>query len=167
MPCHGTVRGTDGGDTGPRDHLHETTTDSRSGLANPWHEEPDARIAHVRICGSPGRATARGHPAKTLFHAAGPFSQCSHRRQGERARSPPAGRRFNIKTSRLIARRLVTGDLNGRARSCNSRESPLPHARGSEGCRRRVRPSPSRGLQPAWPRPRERRRVDVQPTCPP
>jgi hypothetical protein len=26
-------------------------------------DEPDALKAHVRICGSPGRATARGDPA--------------------------------------------------------------------------------------------------------
>jgi len=31
-------------------------------VANPLHEEPDARIEHVRICGSPGRETSRGHP---------------------------------------------------------------------------------------------------------
>ena len=67
MSCHGTVRGKDGGDTEPQHHLHGTTTDSRSGLANPWHEEPDARIAHVRICGSRGRATALGHPAKRFL----------------------------------------------------------------------------------------------------
>ena len=29
----------------------------------PWSEEPDALIAHVRICGSRGRVTALGHPA--------------------------------------------------------------------------------------------------------
>src|SRR5690606_33969287 len=32
-------------------------------VANPCPEEPDAGILHVRICGSPGRVTARGHPA--------------------------------------------------------------------------------------------------------
>ena len=31
-------------------------------VANPWPEEPDAGIAHVRICGGPGWATARGYP---------------------------------------------------------------------------------------------------------
>ena len=31
-------------------------------VANPCLDEPDARIAHVRICGSPEPATARGHP---------------------------------------------------------------------------------------------------------
>ena len=33
-------------------------------VAMPWSEEPDARIAHVRICGSRGRATTLGHPAR-------------------------------------------------------------------------------------------------------
>src|SRR5690606_41435570 len=32
-------------------------------VANPCPEEPDAGILHVRICASPGRVTARGHPA--------------------------------------------------------------------------------------------------------
>ena len=31
--------------------------------ASPQPEEPDARMGHVRICGSRGRVTARGHPA--------------------------------------------------------------------------------------------------------
>ncbi len=30
--------------------------------ANPCHEEPDASIAHVRICGGRGRVTALGYP---------------------------------------------------------------------------------------------------------
>ncbi len=30
--------------------------------AKPCSEEPDALVAHVRICGSPGPVTARGHP---------------------------------------------------------------------------------------------------------
>ena len=32
-------------------------------VANPCPDEPDAVVPHVRICGSPGRATSRGHPA--------------------------------------------------------------------------------------------------------
>src|SRR5690242_14222013 len=32
-------------------------------VANPPLEEPDAGIPHVRICGSPGGAILRGHPA--------------------------------------------------------------------------------------------------------
>jgi len=35
----------------------------------PWSEEPDARIAHVRICGSRGRATTLGHPARPVSEA--------------------------------------------------------------------------------------------------
>ena len=31
--------------------------------ASPCSEEPYAVVPHVRICGSPGRATASGHPA--------------------------------------------------------------------------------------------------------
>ena len=30
----------------------------------PSFEEPDARIGHIRICGSRGWATTRGHPAR-------------------------------------------------------------------------------------------------------
>ena len=34
------------------------------GVANGQLEEPNALVAHVRVCGSPGRATARGHPVE-------------------------------------------------------------------------------------------------------
>jgi hypothetical protein len=33
-------------------------------VANLRLEEPDAVVPHVRICGSPGRATARGDPSR-------------------------------------------------------------------------------------------------------
>jgi RNA-directed DNA polymerase len=39
--------------------------------ATPSSEEPDARIGHVRICGSRGRATARGHPARSQSRCRG------------------------------------------------------------------------------------------------
>ena len=32
-------------------------------VANPCHEEPDAGVPHVRICGGPGRETSRGYPS--------------------------------------------------------------------------------------------------------
>ena len=35
-------------------------------LQTPRSDEPDARVAHVRICGSPGGVTPRGHPADGL-----------------------------------------------------------------------------------------------------
>ena len=44
-------------------------------VANPYLEEPDALIAHVRICGSPGRVTAQGHPAHVALSDAG-SKQC-------------------------------------------------------------------------------------------
>jgi hypothetical protein len=34
------------------------------GKANGLLEEPNALIAHVRVCGNPGRETARGHPVR-------------------------------------------------------------------------------------------------------
>ena len=78
MSCHGAVRGKDGGDIVPQHHLHGTTTDSRSGLANPWHEEPDAGATHVRICGSRGRVTALGHPGvPSMFDSLGVKVPCT------------------------------------------------------------------------------------------
>ena len=47
-------------------------------------EEPDALIAHVRICGSPGKATTQGHPAILIASLAGliaaqfPFRDFTH-----------------------------------------------------------------------------------------
>src|SRR5271168_1855527 len=33
-------------------------------VASPCAEEPDAVVLHVRICGGPGRVTARGYPTR-------------------------------------------------------------------------------------------------------
>ena len=38
--------------------------------ANPCFEEPDAGILHVRICGSLGGVTSRGHPATPMSRRA-------------------------------------------------------------------------------------------------
>ena len=39
---------------------------ARFGVAMPWSEEPDARVGHVRICGSRGWETTLGHPARPV-----------------------------------------------------------------------------------------------------
>src|SRR5271157_4157688 len=39
-------------------------------VASPCAEEPDAVVLHVRICGGPGRVTARGYPTPTVRAAA-------------------------------------------------------------------------------------------------
>lgn len=36
-------------------------------MVNSLPEEPSALIAHVRICGGPGRATALGYPTPPVF----------------------------------------------------------------------------------------------------
>jgi len=36
--------------------------------ARPQHEEPDALIAHVRICGGRGKVTSLVYPTATGFH---------------------------------------------------------------------------------------------------
>jgi hypothetical protein len=51
--------------------LHLIGQQHRPHEANLSLEEPYALIAHVRVCGSPGRATAQGHPA-TLELTVGP-----------------------------------------------------------------------------------------------
>ena len=42
---------------------------ARFGVAMPWSEEPDARVGHVRICGSRGWETTLGHPARPVLRA--------------------------------------------------------------------------------------------------
>ena len=42
---------------------------ARFGVAMPWSEEPDARVGHVRICGSRGWETTLGHPARPVAGA--------------------------------------------------------------------------------------------------
>ncbi len=54
VPCRGTLLGQQCGGIGPRSTVHETTMGSTA-HARPRPDEPDALIAHVRICGSPGR----------------------------------------------------------------------------------------------------------------
>src|SRR5690606_12044418 len=58
-------------------------------VANPCPEEPDAGILHVRICGSPGRVTARGHPA-TVDSGSG--SVVRYRRRRSRFATSPSAR---------------------------------------------------------------------------
>ena len=51
---------------------------ARFGVAMPWSEEPDARVGHVRICGSRGWETTLGHPARPVrgpHEASCPFRQ--------------------------------------------------------------------------------------------
>ena len=38
-------------------------------VAIPRFEEPDARVGHVRICGSRGWATTLGHPARPVLNS--------------------------------------------------------------------------------------------------
>jgi hypothetical protein len=75
-PVDRTVGGTHGGCTETQNRVNETTTDSKTGrremlrqrvndgdrLAKLSTEEPDALIAHVRICGGPARVTSRSLP---------------------------------------------------------------------------------------------------------
>jgi len=55
--------------------------------ASPCSEEPYAVVPHVRICGSPGRATASGHPAIGLLGAGSGVTCAERRRRPEVARS--------------------------------------------------------------------------------
>jgi hypothetical protein len=67
----GTAGGKDERDFEPGQHLNETAADSASGAGRSpsvtqrihSSEEPDAGNPHVRICGSLGWVTTRGHPA--------------------------------------------------------------------------------------------------------
>lgn len=60
-----TFGGTDGPDTGSGDPSHDDKRSRKPTPSERCFEEPDALAAHVRICGSPGPAKARGLPADT------------------------------------------------------------------------------------------------------
>ena len=63
MPAHGTGEGKDDGATEPHTHLHRIAPGQQTHVL----EEPDALVAHVRIRGSPGPVTTRGHPTPSLL----------------------------------------------------------------------------------------------------
>ena len=78
MPKYGTVGGHDGENTESRYRLTETATDSEAGqlghrvrdgifcrVAKPCLEEPDASIAHVRICRGAWAGNRPGLPDHT------------------------------------------------------------------------------------------------------
>lgn len=45
----------------------------------PSAEEPDASIAHVRICGGPGRATSSAYPTQESAECPGRQHGCEHK----------------------------------------------------------------------------------------